>query len=134
MGQANGKDFMQAIEIHCECGVARITAGKFPITRMICHCTVCQRFTGDDYADILVYRICDLTGLESAPIKYGTMRPPPNVQRGKCELCATPFIDLLRIPVHGGWAMIPHKVHGTYRGLARSGCTHVLQPPGARLR
>jgi hypothetical protein len=110
--------------IRCACGAVALQLGAAPLFAMLCHCTICQRFNDSDYADFLVYRRRDVTGITDAPIEYSRLRPPPNVDRGKCARCGTPVLERFRVPGLGDWAMIPRAVHGD---AARS------HPPGGHL-
>lgn len=103
--------------IRCTCGAVTFEATAPPLFGIVCHCTLCQRFTGRDFADLLVYRTRDLRGLADAPIEYVKLRPPPNVPRGKCSACGTPMIDVLTLPLVGSWSMIPREAHAATEDL-----------------
>jgi len=51
------------MQCQCSCGKTQfaISANVAPIMRVYCHCTICQKYGGEPFADILVFRKKDIT-------------------------------------------------------------------------
>ncbi len=45
-------------------------------------------------------------------IEFTTLRPPPNVQRGKCTSCGQPAIELFETPRLPKLTMVPARMFG----------------------
>lgn len=94
-------------ECRCACGNTTFSVLTPPLFRMLCHCTICQRFNEAPFADVIVY---DAAGVEQpAPgtVIFGTYKPPPNVQRGKCASCGKPAIEKFEAPLFPKLTMVP---------------------------
>ena len=102
---------MSSITYQCGCGHTSYSANSQPLFRMICHCTICQRFNKAECADILVYGAASVQNPPPGAVAFETLRPPPNVQRGKCAQCDKPALELLRMPLFPRLAMIPAAMH-----------------------
>ena len=98
---------MSTMAYQCGCGHTSYSAKGQPLFRMICHCTICQRFNTADQADILVYAAASVENPPVGVVDFATLRPPPNVQRGKCAKCDQPALELFRMPLFPSLAMIP---------------------------
>ncbi len=90
----------------CECGTCSFDVTIVPTARFICHCTICQAFTGKPYADMTIVRAKHITLANSDQISFKKYRPPPNIERGLCLRCKEPVVE------YGGlgalkWAFIP---------------------------
>lgn len=94
----------------CDCGATQFTAGEV-LFRVICHCTICQRFNQAPYADILVLKRESLSIDSLDSIAFDTYKPPPNVNRGVCHSCAKPALELFEPRFLPKLAMIPGAVH-----------------------
>jgi len=102
---------MKTIECTCPCRAAKVSIHAAPRFRMICHCTLCQRFNDAPYADILVYRARDIEAPSPEAIEFTTLKPPPNVQRGKCSQCGAPAIETFHVPLLPKLTMVPRSMH-----------------------
>ncbi len=91
----------------CPCGATTYTASGTPLFRLICHCSICQRFNDAAFADVAVFRAKDVDEPAAPSVHYGTWRPPPNVQRGSCVRCGAPAIELFRAPLLPRLTMVP---------------------------
>ena len=90
----------------CECGTCAFDLNIVPSVRFICHCTICQAFTGKSYADMTIVRAKYLKLTNADKISFKKYRPPPNIDRGLCLNCKKPVVEF------GGfgalkWAFIP---------------------------
>ena len=90
----------------CECGTCAFDLNIVPSARFICHCTICQAFTGKSYSDMTIVRAKHLTLMNEDQISFKKYRPPPNIDRGLCVSCKKPVVEF------GGfgalkWAFIP---------------------------
>lgn len=93
----------------CSCGEADFPAPSDPLFRMICHCSICQRFNEAPYADVLVYRAKSVHAPPPGKVIFETYRRPPNVQRGRCAQCAKPAVEVLAAPLLPNLVMIPRS-------------------------
>lgn len=89
-----------AFDQHCQCpcGTARFSVQQRPLLRFLCHCTICQRFNDAPFADVSVVLSRKVTPPPAGTVSFGTYRPPPAVQRGKCTQCDRPAIEFMRLP------------------------------------
>ena len=77
----------------CSCYSNTYTINSQPIARFICHCTVCQEFTGDAFNDVTVLLKSDVTDLNLIRTKFRRWKLPPNISRGLCTRCNKPSIE-----------------------------------------
>lgn len=98
-------------ECACNCGGVRFEVIGEPLLRVICHCSICQQFNEAPFADVVVYRSGAVVKPPREQITYGKLRPPPNVQRGKCVACGQPAIELFETPVFPNLIMVPASMH-----------------------
>ncbi len=101
---------MNPSECACACGATRFEATGEPLFRILCHCTICQRFNDAPFADVLVYRAQDVALPQTCSVNFDTYKPPPNVQRGKCASCGKPAVEVFSAPVLPKLVMIPRSV------------------------
>lgn len=92
---------------HCRCGASSFTLTGTPIIRLLCHCTICQRFSKAAFSDTTVFRARDVQLPSDAPIHFDSYRPPPNVQRGQCTACNNPAIEVLSMPLVPRFYIVP---------------------------
>ncbi|WP_332769279.1 GFA family protein [Phenylobacterium sp.] len=71
----------------CGCGVCAFEATAAPRARFICHCTICQAFTGKAFSDVAVLPAKVVRFVNAQQIEYRTYRSPPNINRGHCRAC-----------------------------------------------
>ncbi len=95
------------MECTCSCGAASFQTLGAPLFRILCHCTICQRFNRAPFADVLVYRAKDVTLPPADAVDFDTYKPPPNVRRGKCATCGQPAIEVFSAPVLPNLVMVP---------------------------
>lgn len=87
------------MECNCSCGATSFQTRAAPLFRIICHCTICQRFNNAPFADILVHRAEDVALPPAGAVSFDTYKPPPSVQRGKCATCGQPAIARFAAPL-----------------------------------
>lgn len=94
-------------QCQCHCGAAAFEVQRAPLMRFICHCTICQRFNGTPFADMVVLRSDGVVPPADGTVDFGTYRPPPAVQRGKCATCNKPAIEFMRLPLMPALTFVP---------------------------
>ena len=94
----------------CSCGATSFEATGTPLFRILCHCTICQRFNDAPFADVIVYRAQDVALPEPGAVNFETYKPPPNVQRGKCASCGQPAVEVFAAPVLPKLVMVPRSM------------------------
>ena len=83
-----------ALRGSCEYGTCAYEVHKQPKARFICHCTICQAFTGRAFSDVTVLRAKNVALTNADQIAFKTYRPPPNVNRGLCRRCGKPALEM----------------------------------------
>ncbi len=78
----------------CECGTCAFEVRATPAARFICHCTICQAFTGKPFSDVTVFRAKDVALTNADYISFAKYRPPPNFNRGRCRECGKPVVEV----------------------------------------
>ena len=84
---------LEAATGRCGCGQCEFQVQGPPLFRLLCHCTICQRFNKADYADVIVFRANDLELPPANRVNFQTLKSPPAVQRGRCSACQQPAIE-----------------------------------------
>lgn len=77
----------------CQCGACGFDVLATPKVRFLCHCTVCQSFTGRPFSDVTVVRAKDVTLVNEGGMSFAKHRPPPNINRGVCRVCLKPIVE-----------------------------------------
>ena len=101
---------MNPVECTCSCGATSFRTVGAPLFRILCHCTICQRFNDAPFADVLVYHSEDVELPPTGAVNFDTYKPPPNVQRGKCATCEQPALEVLAAPVLPKLVMVPRSM------------------------
>jgi len=96
----------------CSCGTVKFNIVGLPLFRILCHCTICQRFNKAAYGDVVVYDAASVELPPNGAVSFDTYKPPPNIQRGKCVRCNEPAIERVEIPLMPKLIIIPKSVHG----------------------
>ncbi|SNT70251.1 GFA family protein [Psychrobacter sp. LV10R520-6] len=91
-------------EASCSCYSNTYTINNKPIGRFICHCTICQEFTGQAYNDVTVLLKSDVSELKLINTKFRRWKLPPNINRGLCTRCNKPSIVMA---VGGNLILVP---------------------------
>lgn len=93
----------------CGCGAVQFRVRR-PLFRLYCHCTLCQRFNQAPFADVTVFRAKDVDPPARETVSLQTLRPPPNVPRGRCARCEQPAIEYFSAPLLPKLVMVPKGV------------------------
>lgn len=78
----------------CQCEANTFTITEQPIARFICHCLVCQEYSGKAYSDVSVFLRKDVKEINAKNTDFKRYKLPPNIRRGKCKNCHKPSIEL----------------------------------------
>lgn len=78
----------------CSCYSNTYTINAKPGGRFICHCTICQEYTGQAYNDVTVLLKSDVSQLNLIRTKFRRWKLPPNISRGLCTRCNKPSIEM----------------------------------------
>ena len=84
---------MMCIQGQCACGANQIEFSHPPIARFICHCLVCQKYTGRAFSDVSVFIRSDIKHMDIQASTFKRYKLPPNIQRGRCRHCHQPSIE-----------------------------------------
>lgn len=104
---------MEAVQAcRCSCGATTFNIKGAPLFRILCHCTVCQRFNRSAFGDVLVYGAGSVEVPESGAVSFDRYRRPPNIARGKCMACGDPAIELVDLPLAPKLVIVPASMHG----------------------
>ena len=91
----------------CACGHTQFEIKGQPKFRMLCHCTICQRFNQSTHADVLIFSTKQIKTPDSEVVEFTTYKAPPNVQRGTCVKCQQPAIEVFNMPLMPKLTMVP---------------------------
>ena len=81
-------------EASCSCYSNTYTINSTPIGRFICHCSICQEYTGHAYNDVTILLKSDVSKLNLIRTKFRRWKLPPNISRGICTRCTKPSIEM----------------------------------------
>jgi len=95
----------------CSCGNVGFDLLGKPLFRILCHCTICQRFNEAPFADVIVYGASSVADPPEGSVRFDTYKPPPNVQRGKCMKCGNPAIEKFSVPLFPKLTIVPTAMH-----------------------
>ncbi len=96
-------------ELHfsCGCGATACSASAEPLFRVLCHCSLCRKFQQAPFSDISVFRRGSFSLPPEGAVEFETLRPPPNVQRGRCRECGQPAVEVFEGPMMPSMVMVP---------------------------
>lgn len=97
----------------CPCGNVSFSILGPPLFRILCHCTICQRFNDAPFADVVIYDASSVGEPGPGTVDYDTYKPPPNLKRGKCAACGAAAIEKLTVPLLPRLTMVPAAVHSS---------------------
>lgn len=92
----------------CSCYSNTFTINNKPIGRFICHCRICQAFTGKAYNDVTVFLKPDISDLNLIKTEFRRWKLPPNIRRGLCTRCYKPSIEMA---LGGNLILVPTENH-----------------------
>ena len=78
--------------------------------RLFCHCTICQGFNRQPFADVTAFRAGNVTLRSGDQVEFRRYRPPPAARRGKCRSCSAPVVEFLRLAPFVQLAFVPSKL------------------------
>lgn len=81
------------LQASCQCGKSHFSVKTRPLARFVCHCEVCQRFTGKAYSDVTVVLSKDVELTDISSTQFKRYKAPPNIRRGICSACHKPSIE-----------------------------------------
>jgi len=94
----------------CPCGASRLEVSGPPLVRLLCHCTICQAFNRQPYADVTAFWAGSVAVQGGHPIEFRRYRLPPAARRGRCRSCGAPVVEFLRLAPFVQLALVPSKV------------------------
>lgn len=96
-----------AINGQCSCKNVSFELKASPLSRVLCHCTICQSFNDADYGDVAIFRAKDVVMPEEDRVNYQAFTKPAIVHRGKCKACAKPAIEYVSLPLTPKLVIVP---------------------------
>jgi hypothetical protein len=87
-------DTLSPLRGACQCGACSFEVLASPQARFRCHCLICQAFNNKPFADVVAVRAKDVVLKNAGNIAFKKYRPPPNFNRGVCQSCGTPFVEV----------------------------------------
>jgi hypothetical protein len=79
----------------CTCGSFSFKTHKVPATRFVCHCLLCQAFTGKAFSDVCVMLSHQITLNGTENLTHKKYRLPPNIDRARCDKCGDPAMETM---------------------------------------
>ena len=76
----------------CPCGATRLTVQGKPISRFICHCTICQEKYEAPFADVTLFKLSAVESPANDAIVFGKYKRFGAVERGFCASCDKPIL------------------------------------------
>jgi len=93
----------------CSCGASRFTVNGRPITRLLCHCLICQSIYRQPFADVTEFWAGAVHISDENKIQFKKHRPPPAVSRGTCPSCGAPVVGFMRLAPFARLAFVPSR-------------------------
>ena len=75
----------------CPCGVNQFSVSGEPIVRFFCHCSICQTKYDAPFADVVLFKLSDVTMPDQA-VSYGKYKRFVAIDRGICDHCHKPVM------------------------------------------
>ena len=91
----------------CSCGESRFAVNGIPMTRLLCHCTICQSVYKRPFADVTAWWAGAITLPKSHSVQFKAYRAPPALRRGTCGTCGAPVVGFLRLAPFLQLAFVP---------------------------
>jgi hypothetical protein len=95
------------MQCQCGCGHVNFEIQGSAKLRMLCHCSICQKFNQSTHADVLVFKSNQIVTPDNKFVAFKTFKAPPNVQRGTCIKCDQPAIEVFSFPLMPKLTMVP---------------------------
>ncbi len=110
---------------HCSCGHTVFEVNGSPKLRIICHCTICQKYNAASHADVVVYKSSQVSQPPVNVVDFETYKRPPNVQRGQCSKCQQAVIEVFSFPLMPKLTMVPADMFVDDASLPKP-CAHMF--------
>lgn len=91
----------------CSCKHVSFEMKAAPLSRVICHCTICQSFNDAAYGDVAIFRAKDVVMPDESEVRYQAFTKPAIVHRGKCQSCEQPVIEYVDLPLTPKLVIVP---------------------------
>ncbi len=91
----------------CQCGSSLADVCGEPLTRLLCHCEICQSVYQQAYADVLIFSGRDVSLPDDHAIEFRRHRLPPALTRGACPQCRMPVVAFMRTSPFHQLAFVP---------------------------
>lgn len=91
----------------CPCGHSRFSANGNPITRLFCHCTICQSVYDKPFSDFVVFWAPAVDLPAESDVQFRRYRSPPALQRGRCVECQALVVGFLELAPFLKLAFVP---------------------------
>jgi hypothetical protein len=105
----------------CLCGESEFQVSGVPLARFVCHCTICQTFTGGPFSEVVAFWARAIRAPAKFPVVFKKYRLPPNVSRGSCQGCGKPVVEFMRIAPLVRVAFVPIRNMPSGETLPRVG-------------
>ena len=92
----------------CPCGISHFEILTKPFARFICHCRLCQAYTGRAFSDVTVLKASQVSLAQDNRVVFRKYRPPPNISRGSCTGCGKPVIEFGWLGAHLAFVPTPN--------------------------
>ena len=93
----------------CRCGASRLAVAGEPLGRLYCHCTICQDFNKQPYADVTFFAARAVALPDNSPVTFRRYRSPPAIDRGACSACGAPVVEFLAFGPLKLFAIVPSQ-------------------------
>ena len=93
----------------CPCGASRFAVAGHAVTRLLCHCIICQSVYRQPHADVTAFWAGAVTLPANHKIQFKKYRSPPALRRGTCRACGAPVISYLRLAPFVQLAFVPSR-------------------------
>ncbi len=75
----------------CPCGSNQFSTHGEPIVRFFCHCSICQEKYSAPFADVVLFKLGDVTVPDQA-VTFGKYKRVAAIDRGICDHCHKPVM------------------------------------------
>jgi hypothetical protein len=108
----------------CPCGISHFELLAKPFARFICHCRICQAYTGRAFSDVTALKASQVNLPKDNRVVFKKYRPPPNISRGSCSACGKSVIEFGKFgPLALAFVPVPNVADP---GILPPPCTHIF--------
>jgi len=112
----------------CQCGRSTFTVSGRPLTRLYCHCEICNALYRQPRADVTIWWGTSVEFPDNQRIQFKHYRLPPAINRGTCPSCGMPVVGFLRIAPFVQLAFVPAMNFPRGIPATEAERTHLLSP------